>query len=214
MKKVSLSGSLRENVGKKDAKAVRNAGKVPCVLYGGDSQLHFTTEVANFKPIIFTPNTYLIELDLSGTKYDVILQDVQYHPVSDKVLHADFLLAPEGKPVTVSMPVNINGAAPGVLRGGNLYVISTKLKLKGLVKDIPEFIDVDISKLEIGDSIKIKDLKIDKITLLTPANTVVAAVRTARALEVVEEEDEEGEEGEEGEGEEGGEGEETKETKE
>lgn len=214
MKTVSLSGSLRENVGKKDAKAVRNAGKVPCVLYGGDSQLHFTTEVAGFKPIIFTPDTYLIELDLSGKKYDVILQDVQYHPVSDKILHADFLLAPEGKPVIVAMPVKIKGAAPGVLRGGNLHVISNKIKMKGLVKNIPEFIEVDISKLEIGDSIKVKDLDIDKVTMLSAPNTVVAAVRTARVIEVVEEELEEGEEGEEGEGEEGGEGEETKETKE
>jgi large subunit ribosomal protein L25 len=207
MKTVSLSGSLRENVGKKDAKAVRNAGKVPCVLYGGKDQVHFTAETAAFKPIIFTPETYLINLDIDGKKYQAILQDVQYHPLSDNLLHADFLMIQETKPVTVSLPVKLKGAAPGVLRGGKLKVKLSKIKLKGLVKDIPEFIEINISKLEIGQSVKVKDLSIDNIMLLSPATAVIADVKTARGATADEEE-----EGEEGEGtEEGGEAEAPKE---
>ncbi|MCK9452253.1 MAG: 50S ribosomal protein L25/general stress protein Ctc [Bacteroidales bacterium] len=197
MKTVSLSGSLRENVGKKDAKAMRNAGKVPCVLYGGKDQVHFTASVAAFKPIIFTPETYLISIEIDGAKYQAILQDVQYHPLSDSLLHADFLLVQDSKPVTVSLPVKLKGAAPGVLRGGSLSVRLSKIKLKGLVKDIPEFIEINISKLGIGDSIKVKDLNIDKITMLSPANAVIVGVKTARVVELDEEESEEGAEGEE-----------------
>lgn len=180
MKTVSLSGSLRENVGKKDAKALRYAGKVPCVLYGGKDQVHFTAEVAAFKHIIFTPETYLINLEIGGKKYQAILQDVQYHPLSDNLLHADFLLIQDSKKVTVSLPVKVKGAAPGVLRGGKLNVKLTKIKLKGLVKDIPEFIEINVSKLDIGQSIKVKDLSIANIIMLSPSTAVIADVKTAR----------------------------------
>lgn len=196
MKTVSLSGSLRENVGKKDAKAVRNAGNVPCVLYGGEEQVHFTAETAAFKHIIFTPETYLINLKISGKKYQAILQDVQYHPLSDNLLHADFLLVQDSKQVTVSLPVKLKGVAPGVMRGGKLSVSLNKVKLKGLVNDIPEFIEINISKLGIGDSVKVKDLSIDKIMLLSPASAVIVGVKTARVIELDEEETEEGAEGE------------------
>ncbi|MDA3941927.1 MAG: 50S ribosomal protein L25/general stress protein Ctc [Bacteroidetes bacterium] len=203
MKTVSMSGSLRENVGKKDAKALRNAGKVPCVLYGGKEQIHFTTEIANFKPILFTPNTYLIKIKIQGTVYQTILQDVQYHPVSDNLLHADFLLIQDDKPVTVALPVVLKGAAPGVLRGGRLKIKLAKLKLKGLLKDIPEFIEINVSKLEIGQSVKVRDLNIKNITMLSPASAVIADVKTARGAALGEdgEEEAEGEGGEEGAGE-------------
>jgi len=196
MKTVSLSGSLRENVGKKDAKAVRNAGKVPCVLYGGKEQVHFTADIAAFKPIIFTPESYLVNLEIDGKKYHAILQDVQYHPLSDNLLHADFLMVQDSKPLTVSLPVKIKGAAPGVLKGGKLKVKLTKIKLKGLVKDIPEFIEINVSKLDIGMSVKVRDLSIDNITLLSPGSAVITDVKTARGAGADEEEEGEGEEGE------------------
>jgi large subunit ribosomal protein L25 len=193
MKTVSLSGSLRENVGKKDAKALRNAGKVPCVLYGGKEQIHFTADAASFKPIIFTPDTFLIQIDVDGKKYDAVLQDVQYHPLSDKLLHADFLLVTENKPVSVYLPVKHKGTSPGVIRGGKLKLKMSKIRLKGLLKDIPDHIMVDISKLQIGQSIKVRDLSIENLTLLSPASAVVIDVKTARGAAVEGEEEEEAE---------------------
>lgn len=199
MKTVSMSGSLRGNVGKKDAKKARKEGKVPCVLYGGKDQVHFMMEEKAFKPILFTSDAFLIELDLEGKKYNVILQDVQYHPVTDSILHADFLEVIPGKPVKASIPVKITGTSKGVLKGGKLTKKFRKILVKGLVEDIPEQIVVDITKLDIGDSIKISDLRIDKIELLDPKNAMVITVRTARVILAEEEEEEEAAEGEEGE---------------
>ncbi|MDD4087366.1 MAG: 50S ribosomal protein L25/general stress protein Ctc [Bacteroidales bacterium] len=203
MKTVSLSGSLRENVGKKDAKALRNAGKVPCVLYGGKEQVHFTADAASFKPIIFTPETFLIEVDVDGKKYNAILQDVQYHPLSDKLLHADFLLVSQDKPVTVYLPVKHQGTSPGVIRGGKLKLKMNKIRVKGLIKDLPEFIMVDISKLQIGQSVKVRDLSLENISFLSPTNAVIIDVKTARGAAL--EGEEETEEGEATESAEGGE---------
>jgi len=203
MKTVSLSGSLRENVGKKDAKALRNAGKVPCVLYGGKEQVHFTADAASFKPIIFTPETFLIEVDVDGKKYNAILQDVQYHPLSDKLLHADFLLVSQDKPVTVYLPVKHKGTSPGVIRGGKLNLKMNKIRVKGLIKDLPEFIMVDISKLQIGQSVKVRDLSLENISFLSPTNAVIIDVKTARGAAL--EGEEETEEGETTESAEGGE---------
>jgi len=203
MKTVSMSGSLRENVGKKDAKALRNAGKVPCVLYGGKEQVHFTADAASFKPIIFTPETFLIEVDVDGKKYNAILQDVQYHPLSDKLLHADFLLVSQDKPVTVYLPVKHKGTSPGVIRGGKLNLKMNKIRVKGLIKDLPEFIMVDISKLQIGQSVKVRDLSLENISFLSPTNAVIIDVKTARGAAL--EGEEETEEGEATESAEGGE---------
>ena len=190
MKTVSLSGSLRENVGKKDAKMLRNAGKVPCVLYGGAEQVHFTTEAANFKPILFTPETYLINIEIGKNTYQAILQDIQYHPVGDHVLHADFLLVRENKAVAVQLPVKTVGTSPGVIRGGKLKVKLTKVKVKGLVKQLPDFIELNISKLNIGQSIKVRDMKLDGVTFLDPASAVIVDVKAARGLTLAEEEEE------------------------
>ena len=119
MKTVSLSGSLRENVGKKDTKALRKAEMVPCVMYGaGEEQVHFATPAKNFSKILFTPETYIIDFDVNGKNYKTILQDIQYHPVTDQVLHADFLIVKEDKPVTVVLPIALEGSAAGVMRGG------------------------------------------------------------------------------------------------
>jgi large subunit ribosomal protein L25 len=191
MKTVSLSGSLRGNVGKKDAKKARKEGKVPCVLYGGKDQVHFMMEEKAFKPILFTPDTFIIELDLEGKKHNVILQDVQYHPVTDLVLHADFLEVIPDKPIKVSIPVKVIGTSKGVLKGGKLTRKFRKLLVKGLVENIPDQIEVNITKLDIGDSIKISDLKLENIEFLDPKNAMVITVRTARVILTEEEEEEE-----------------------
>ena len=213
MKEVSLSGSLRENVGKKDAKKQRREGKIPCVIYGGEKQIHFSVEELNFDGLIFTPDVFIINLDVDGNKYKAVLQEVQYHPVSDKVLHADFMEIIEGKDITVGLPARLIGDSMGVMKGGKLIHKMHKVKVRGLISKIPDFIEVDITAMDIGSSIKIKDLTLGELELLDHPNGVIVRVKTARVeTELEGDEDEEGEEGEEGEGTEGAEGsEETKE---
>ncbi len=197
MKTVSLSGTLRAYVGKKDAKNLRKQGKVPCVIYGGKEQKHFFLDQKDFKKIIFTPEVFVIKIDLDGTVYETILQDVQYHPVSDKVLHADFLELTPGRAVTLAIPVQLEGTAPGVVKGGRLQLKLRKLRLKGQVENMPEHVVLDISKLDIGKSIKVKDITFENIQMLDPANAVVVSVKAARGISAAELAAEEGEEGEE-----------------
>jgi large subunit ribosomal protein L25 len=190
MKKVSLSGSLRENVGKKDAKKERRNGNVPCVLYGGKEQVHFSVVAFDFGKIIFTPETFLVELNIDGKAYQALLQDVQYHPVSDSALHADFLEVVEGKTIVSALPVKIVGNSPGVIAGGKLQQKIRKLKVKGLIENLPEEIKVDISTLKIGDSIKVKAVQLENIQLLDTPNSVVVMVKAGRGAAVVAAEDE------------------------
>lgn len=204
MKKVSLSGSPRENVGKKDAKEVRSQGKVPCVLYGGKEQVHFSLDASEFKTLLFTPDTFLIEITIDGKVHQTILQDIQYHPVSDKVLHADFFEIQKGKPITVALPVALTGTSPGVIQGGKMRLKIRKLKVKGLLDDIPEKIEISISKLKIGQSVKVKDVQLEKLNLVDPASAVIVDVKTARGLSAEEEEAEEAEAAEEAQTEEEG----------
>ena len=198
MKTVSLSGSLRENVGKKDAKKHRKEGKVPCVIYGGKEQIHFYTEEKNFKGIVFTPNVYIIEIKIGEKTYTSILKDIQYHPVHDNILHADFLELVPGKPVSIAIPVELKGTAPGVIVGGRLIKKIRKIRVSALVEDLPDQLVLDISKLKIGDSIIVSDVDEDKLTFLENPNAMIVGVFTARTVVEEEEEDEEGEEGEEG----------------
>ncbi|HIE16221.1 MAG TPA: 50S ribosomal protein L25/general stress protein Ctc, partial [Bacteroidales bacterium] len=197
MKSVSLSGSLRENVGKKDAKKSRKEGKIPCVIYGGESQIHFTLPELAVDKIIFTPEVFILNITIDGKEYQTILQDIQYHPVTDKVLHVDFLEITKGKEVVVGIPVKFNGVAPGIIKGGKLQVKYRKLRVKGLIDNMPEFIELDISKLDIGNSIKVRDLSLDNLQVVETSNAVVVQVKISRGITEEEEENEEGEEGEE-----------------
>ncbi len=173
--------------------------------YGGEEQLHFTLDERDFAKIVFTPDISVINLTIGDTVIDTLLQDVQYHPVTDKILHADFLWFNIDKPVKTSLPVRTIGVAVGVLKGGSMKQVMRKIAVKAFVKDIPDYIDVDISKLDIGDSLTIKDLTIPNIEFLDRPNSVIISVKVTR-IAVEEEEEEEGEEGEEGEGGEGAEG--------
>jgi large subunit ribosomal protein L25 len=209
MKKVSVSGSLRENVGKKDAKALRRQGQVPCVLYGGEKQIGFSLHELAFKDIIYTPDSCIVILDIEGEKYNAVLQDAQFHPVNDKVIHCDFLQVFKDKPVKIDLPIEIKGSSPGVIKGGKLITKLRKLRVKGLMDALPARITIDISKLEITDSVKVGDLDVKEIEFLNPHNSVVVIVKSARAAmmaPVDAEEDEEGEAEEGAEGEEGTEG--------
>ena len=197
MKSVSLSGSLRENVGKKDAKKSRKEGKIPCVIYGGESQIHFTLPELAVDKIIFTPEVFILNITIDGKEYQTILQDIQYHPVTDKVLHVDFLEITKGKEVVVGIPVKFIGVAPGIIKGGKLQVKYRKLRVKGLIDNMPEFIELDISKLDIGNSIKVRDLSLDNLQVVETSNAVVVQVKISRGITEEEEENEEGEEGEE-----------------
>lgn len=207
MKTVSMSGSLRENVGKKDAKALRKQGDVPCVLYGGEKQIHFAMEAKKFKNVIFTPEVCFIDLHIDGKEYKAILQDVQYHPVTDNIYHVDFLELIEGKPIAMNIPVKLEGVAPGILLGGKMHLMLRKVLIKGLPKDLPDSITLNIDKLGIGNSITIADVETEKLEFLHPRNAVIVLVKVTRIVEEeVEDEEEEGEEGETTEGAEGTEG--------
>ena len=182
MKTVSLSGSLRENVGKKDAKKHRKEGNIPCVMYGGKEQVHFVASDKAFRKLIFTPEVYIFNLDIAGKTYNTIIQEIQYHPVTDNILHIDFLEIQPEKPVVIGVPVKVTGTAPGVLKGGKLILKTRKLKIMALLQYLPDEITVSIDPLDIGDSVKVKDLNVENITFMDPPNTVIIGVRTARVL--------------------------------
>lgn len=200
MKSITIKGSQRESVGKASTKALRNAGKVPCVLYGGDKPVHFSATEISFSKLVYTPNVYTATIELDGTKYHAIMQDIQFHPVSDKILHIDFYQLFDDKMVTMQIPVRLIGTSPGVLNGGSLRFPMRKLSVRALPADLPDFINADISKLKIGSKLYVTELEDEKFSILHPENTVVVQVRTARAAVAIEEdeEDEEGEGGVEG----------------
>jgi large subunit ribosomal protein L25 len=201
MKSITIKGSKRESVGKVATKALRNADKVPCVLYGGENPLHFSANELDFSKLVYTPNAHTVVLDINGDqKINAILQDIQFHPVSDKILHVDFYQLSDDKEVNMEIPVIIEGSAPGVmLEGGTLVISKRKLKVRALPKNLPDFINVDISSLKLGDKITTAELESEDFTILHPDNTVVCKVRTSRASMSIEEEEElEGEATEEG----------------
>jgi large subunit ribosomal protein L25 len=196
MKSITIKGSERESVGKKASKALRNAGKVPCVVYGGEKPLHFSADELAFRDLVYTPNahTVVVELD-NGNKLKAILQDIQFHPVTDKILHIDFYQLFADKELTMNIPVRLQGSSPGVRNGGRLLFRNRKLAIKALPDNLPDFFDIDISKLKIGDNITVESLLNDNFTILHPETTVVVQVKTARSAVVIEDEEEEGAEG-------------------
>lgn len=183
MKSVSISGSLRENVGKKDAKAQRNSGMIPCVLYGGTEQYQFTVPEEQFRDILYTPEVKYAELTLNDQKINAIIQATQFHPITDKLLHVDFLEVIEGKPIVIDIPIKVIGTSPGVLRGGKLSKKVRKLKVKGELQNIPEYINIDISNLDINDSIKVNNITLENLQLMEVPTKIVLSVLTTRNVE-------------------------------
>jgi len=184
MKTLSISGKLRKSKGSKNALELRRTGDVPCVLYGGKEQLFFAIEEKQFAKLLYTPDAYLVNLDLEGTKVKAIVKDSQFDKVTDKVLHVDFMEAVPGKALAVKIPVLTVGTAPGVKKGGKLAIKIRGLSVKGLAEDIPDHITLDVNKLDLGQSIKVKDMDYPKIKFLDPSNAAVVAVKMARVEEV------------------------------
>ncbi|MCP4977300.1 MAG: 50S ribosomal protein L25/general stress protein Ctc [Maribacter sp.] len=206
MKSITIKGSERESVGKKATKALRNAGKVPCVVYGGEKPLHFSANELAFKNLVYTANAHTVVVELEkGDKVNAVMQDIQFHPVTDKIIHIDFYQLFKDKELTMDIPVRLHGNSPGVRNGGRLLFRKRKLAIKALPDNLPDFFDIDISELNIGDNISVETLLNDDFVILHPDSTVVVQVKTAREVIEVEEEEEEGIEGIEG-AEEGAEG--------
>ena len=193
MKVSQLSGSSRTNVGKKDAKALRAAGLVPCVLYGQGTQTHFAVKDIAIEKLVFNPDVFQIELDIEGKKANAIIQELQQDPITDKVMHVDFLELDANKEVKVALPVRVTGNSRGVMAGGRLMQVFRRLRVVGLPANLPEAIVVDITKLRIGQSIRIKDLENDGLKISEAKNAVVVAVKMARGASKAAEGDDEDE---------------------
>ena len=191
MKTIEIKGSKRENVGKKATKALRNAEKVPCVLYGGGATIHFSAHEKAFKNLVYTPNVYTATIDLDGDRHVCILQDIQFHPVTDKILHIDFYKLSEDKQVNLEIPVRIVGNSPGVVAGGNLRRPHRKLKIKALPANLPDCIEADISNLNVGDKLYVNQIKTKEYVILHPEDAIVAQVKMSRAAKSVETEESE-----------------------
>ena len=197
MKSLAISVIEREKVGKSNTRSLRNQGNVPCVLYGGEKQVCFYAHENDFRNLVNSPDVYVVELDISGKKTRAIMKDIQFHPVTDRILHIDFLEVFEDKEVTIDIPVILNGLAIGVRNGGNLMFRRRKIITRGFIDNFPDAIELNIEHLEIGQFIYIKDLEEDGCEFLAPENAVVVGVKTARAAiedELAEAEEEEEEE--------------------
>jgi len=186
MKTVSMSGSLRESVGKKDAKLQRSEGRIPCVIYGGKEQIKFTADEKSFAQIVFTPDSFFIKLTIEGKIHDCVLKDIQYHPVSDTILHADFIEFEMDKPLTMSVPVKFTGNAPGLIKGGQLVKKFRKLNVRALPADMPEAVVIDISELDIDQKIIISEVPQEKYKILEKPERYIIAIRPTRVTATVE----------------------------
>ena len=196
MKSVSISAEKRVDLGKKEAKALRAAGKVPCVVYGGESILHFSATEVAFNNLVYTPNVYTVAIDIEGSTVNALIKDIQFHPVTDRIIHVDFIELTPGKEVNTEIPVVTKGNAIGVRNGGKLRKTLRKLSVRSTPENLPDAITLDITKMKIGEKIYVRDIDADKFDILTSGNAVVVAVKTAR--NVIEEEEEEAAEGAEG----------------
>ena len=206
METIEIIGYNRANLGKKNSKKLREEGNVPCVVYGGNEQIHFHSPMILFRDLVYTPGANFVKLNIEGIEKDAILQDIQFHPVSEVILHADFLELQENKKIRMDIPVKIIGDSPGVQQGGKILIRIRKLSLMAYPKNMPSFVEVDISELQLGKSVSVETLLNDQYDILNSPLVSVVSVNVPRVKIEVEEEDEEGEEGVEGE-----EGEETKE---
>jgi len=203
MKTLEIKGSFRTELGKKSSKKARKEGNVPCVIYGKDQNIHFQAHENSFKNLVYTPDAHIVILNLEGKEYKVVLQDIQFHPVTDKISHVDFIEIFDNKPIIMNLPVKITGDSVGVKAGGKLRIKKRHLKIKGYANDIPESLLIDITDVKIHHSIKVGDLSYDKIELIDPKITTVLSVATSRVVQKEEGEGVEGAEKPAGEGAEG-----------
>jgi large subunit ribosomal protein L25 len=188
MKTIEIKGSFRTELGKKSSKLIRKAGSVPCVIYGKEKNIHFQATELSFKNLVYTPNAHLVKLSIDNKEFKVVLKDMQFHPVNDKILHADFVEIFDDKPVVIGIPIKVSGDSEGVLAGGKLSIKKRSLKVKGLPKDLPEFLPIDITDLKIHESVKVGDLSFEKIELLDAKILMVLSIATSRVAQKSDEE--------------------------
>ncbi|MCJ7821158.1 MAG: 50S ribosomal protein L25/general stress protein Ctc, partial [Bacteroidales bacterium] len=183
MKTIEIKAISRSNFGKKETNSLRAKDNVPCVMYGGKENLHFYAHENEFRSMIYTPDVHLISLQIDGKSYNAILKDLQFHPVSDKLLHIDFIQVSDDKPVLIDIPIKLSGVSPGEKAGGRLKIHRRSLRVKGLTRDFPEHLDIDISNLEIGQSLKIGDLSYDNLLIMENKKSMIVAVATSRVVQ-------------------------------
>jgi large subunit ribosomal protein L25 len=188
MKTIEIKGTFRTELGKKSSKEIRKAGNVPCVIYGKEKNIHFYTHELNFKNLVYTPAAHLVKLIIEDKEYDAVLKDMQFHPVKDNILHADFIEIHDKKPVIINVPIKVHGDSVGVIAGGKLSIKRRNLKVKGLANDLPESLDVDITNLKIHQGVKVGDLSYPGIELLDPKKSLVLTIATSRVAQKSEEE--------------------------
>lgn len=187
MQTIELSVSKRTELGKSSTKQLRNNDQVPCVIYGGKEVVHFSAPAKSFRKLIFTPSVYIVSLDIEGKKAQAIIKDIQYHPVTDEINHVDFLEVSDNKPVEIEIPIRLEGFAEGVKAGGKLQLERRKLKVKGLVKDLPDTLEINIDKIALGQTIQVGELDYKNLEMLNAKNAVVVAVRLTRAARAAQE---------------------------
>jgi|WetSurMetagenome_2_1015567.scaffolds.fasta_scaffold25954_5 large subunit ribosomal protein L25 len=187
MKNIEIEGKLRSEFGKKGANALRAGDNVLCVMYGGEENVHFYAHENAFRGLVYTPDVHLVKLNIEGKKFDAIMKDIQFHPVTDKILHIDFVQVFAEKPVVMNIPVKIEGTSEGVKAGGKLKVKNRSLKVKGLAKDFPDHLSIDISNLGIGDSIKIGDLSYNNVEIIDNKRAMIVSVAISRNVQKEEE---------------------------
>ncbi|MGV3540917.1 MAG: 50S ribosomal protein L25/general stress protein Ctc [Rufibacter sp.] len=192
MQSLEIIGFKRANLGKSEAKALREEAQVPCVLYGGSEQVHFSAPAILFRDLVYSPEVYQVDLNIEGTHYKAIMQDLQFHPVNEMLLHVDFLLLQDEKEVKIDVPVRFVGTSPGVMAGGKLVTKLRKLRVKALPANLPDSIAVDISELELGKSIKVNKITPGDYTILTNPLSPVATVTIPRALKSAQTEEKKG----------------------
>jgi large subunit ribosomal protein L25 len=197
MKSIEVKGSLREEVGTKSTNKARKEDMIPCALYGQGRNINFQVHELAVKDLVYTANAYIVELAIDGNTYKAAMQEIQFHPVTDKILHIDFFEIAEDKPVIMRIPVRFEGVPVGVLKGGKLVKRKRYLKVRALAKDLPDTITIDISKLAIGKTIKISEVVRENLEMLDAGEDVIVMVKTARGAKAEEGEEEgEGEEAE------------------
>jgi large subunit ribosomal protein L25 len=189
MKTVEIVGYKRANLGKSESQQLRNNGNVPCVLYGGDKQIHFYSPMILFRELVYTNEAHFVQLNIEGEECKAILQEIQFHPVSEIILHADFLRIEENRKVKMNIPTRMVGKAPGVDKGGTLVRKKASLKVYGFPKDMPDHIDVDVSTLDFHHAIKVSDMKMEGLEFLDPKQSAIAAVEVPRAAKMAAEEE-------------------------
>ncbi len=180
MKSITIQGTKRESVGKKSTKALRDAELVPCVVYGGTEPLNFSAEERAFKGLVYTPEAHTVSIEIDGQVIPAVLQDIQFHPITDRILHVDFYQLADDKPVVMEVPVRITGRSKGVVAGGVLRQSFRKLKVKAIPANLPDEVVVDVTPLRIGNKLYIGGIKTEGYSFMHPDNAVVVAVKMSR----------------------------------